>query len=55
MDGLDDGQYTLFFETTTSPQIRSSVNFDWPIVSEETSEEEVVNFLWCTQQQIMVN
>lgn len=42
MDGLDDGQYTLFFETTTSPQIRSSVSFDWPIVSEETSEEEVV-------------
>ena len=42
MEGLDDGQYTLFFETTTSPQIRSSVSFDWPIVSEETSEEEVV-------------
>ena len=41
MDGLDDGEYTLFFETTTYPQVRSSVSFDWPIVSEETSEEEV--------------
>ena len=41
MGGLDDGEYTLFFETTTHPQVRSSVSFEWPIVSEETSEEEV--------------
>ena len=41
MNGLDDGEYTLFFETTTYPQVRSSVSFDWPIVSEETSEEVV--------------
>ena len=41
MDGLDNGEYTLFFETTTYPQVRSSVSFDWPLVSEETNEEEV--------------
>ena len=41
MDGLDDGEYTIFFETTTYPQVRSSINFNWPIISEETNEEEV--------------
>ncbi len=41
MNGLEDGEYTLFFETTTYPQVRSSVSFDWPIISEETNEEEV--------------
>ncbi len=41
MEGMDDGEYTIFFETTTYPQVRSSINFDWPIISEETNEEEV--------------
>ena len=41
MDGLDEGEYTLFFETTTYPQVRSSVSFDWPIISEEINEEEI--------------
>ena len=31
---------TLFFETTTAPQIRSSVSFNWPILSEEVVEED---------------
>ena len=39
MAELEDGEYTLFFETTTAPQIRSSVSFDWPILSEEVVEE----------------
>ena len=41
MEGMDDGEYTLFFETTSYPQVRSSVTFDWPIISEETNEEEI--------------
>ena len=39
MNELEDGQYTLFFETFTAPQIRSSMTFDWPILSEEVVEE----------------
>ena len=35
MDGLDEGEYTLVFETTTAPMLQSSISFDWPILIDE--------------------
>ena len=31
MDGLEEGEYSLYFETSTAPQIQSTLAFDWPI------------------------
>ena len=43
MDGLENGEYTLLFETTTAPVMRSTISFAWPILVDETEiEEEVV-------------
>ena len=43
MDGLENGEYTLHFETTTAPVMRSTISFAWPILVDETEiEEEVV-------------
>ena len=43
MEGLEDGEYTLHFETTTVPVMRSTISFAWPILVDETEiEEEVV-------------
>ena len=43
MEGLEDGDYTLHFETTTAPVMRSTISFAWPILVDETEiEEEVV-------------
>ena len=43
MDGLENGEYTLLFETTTAPVMRSTISFAWPILEDETEiEEEVV-------------
>ena len=43
MEGLEDGEYTLLFETTTAPVMRSTISFAWPILVDETEiEEEVV-------------
>ena len=42
MAGLDDGEYLLLFETTTSPMIRTSIPFEWPIISEDATPEEEV-------------
>ena len=39
MAELDEGQYSIMFETYTAPRIKSTIAFDWPIVLDE---EEVV-------------
>lgn len=40
MNNLDNGEYTLLFETTTAPMVRSTLSFEWPILSEEKQSEE---------------
>ena len=42
MDGLEEGEYSLYFETSTAPQIQSTLTFDWPIVDEEIIENDDV-------------
>ena len=49
MTGLEEGEYSLLFETISAPKIQSSVTFNWPIVNDqviveenEDDEEEVV-------------
>lgn len=42
MESLDDGEYTLFFESISDPLVQSSVDFNWPIVEEEIVEEDTV-------------
>ena len=42
MENLEDGEYTLFFETISDPLVQSSMDFDWPIVEEEIIEDETV-------------
>ena len=42
MENLDDGEYTLFFESISDPLVQSSMDFSWPIVEEEIIEEDTV-------------
>ena len=42
MDGLDEGEYTLVFETTTAPMLQSSISFDWPILIDEIENEDEI-------------
>ena len=41
MSGLEDGEYTLFFETSTYPRITSSVSFMWPMKEGLDDEQQV--------------
>ena len=41
MSGLEDGEYTLFFETSTYPRITSSVSFMWPMQEKLDDEQQV--------------
>ena len=41
MSGLEDGEYTLFFETSTYPRITSSVSFIWPMQEGLDDEQQV--------------
>ena len=41
MSGLEDGEYTLFFETSTYPRITSSVSFMWPMQEGLDDEQQV--------------
>ena len=41
MSGLEDGEYTLFFETSTYPRITSSVSFMWPMQERLDDEQQV--------------
>ena len=41
MSGLEDGEYTLFFETSTYPRITSSVSFMWPMQEELDDEQQL--------------
>ena len=41
MEGLEDGLYTLQFETLTAPKIKSTVSFNWPLYVEEDTNDEI--------------
>ena len=41
MSGLEDGEYTLFFETSTYPRITSSVSFMWPMQEGLDDEQQL--------------
>ena len=40
MSGLENGEYTLFFETSTYPRITSSISFMWPMQEDVEDEQQ---------------
>ena len=47
MNSMEDGEYSLVFETNTAPQVKSTILFEWPlsqensnVVNEEITETE---------------
>ena len=41
VDYLENGEYSLIFETLSSPKVRTVVSFTWPITDNNTEEEQV--------------
>lgn len=42
MENLDDGEYTLFFESVSEPLVQSTMDFSWPLITEGIIENEPV-------------
>lgn len=43
MNSMEDGEYSLVFETNTAPQVRSTISFEWPLNQENSNvvDEEI--------------
>jgi DNA-binding MarR family transcriptional regulator len=42
MESLEEGEYTLLFESISDPLVQSTMDFNWPIVEEEIIEDEEI-------------
>ena len=40
---LEDGEYSLIFETQSAPKVRSVISFVWPIVNDDSEDTEQSN------------